>query len=238
MNHKILIRKAIFILFFFLVSYASYFILKREVAIDLAMEDNLFESVTALVFFGTAFFFFRCFRATRNLYFIVLVLVFFFGGCEEISWGQRLFGFETPESVNARNRQNEFNLHNIDIFHPQEEGGITKSGLSKVLTIDFLYNLFWLGWCIVVPLLNYMSFFKNLFSKIKLPIPSLPLGLFFLINFAIFYVTRSFISDDKSDLYYMRYREVFECCSAIVFLFIGTTFYRNTKVAAIVNKGV
>ena len=32
---------------------------------------------------------------------------------EEISWGQRLFGFETPESLKSINHQNETNLHNL-----------------------------------------------------------------------------------------------------------------------------
>lgn len=31
---------------------------------------------------------------------------------EEISWGQRIFGFETPEKIAEKNTQNEFNLHN------------------------------------------------------------------------------------------------------------------------------
>lgn len=32
---------------------------------------------------------------------------------EEISWGQRLFGFETPEQLKTINYQNEANLHNV-----------------------------------------------------------------------------------------------------------------------------
>ena len=32
---------------------------------------------------------------------------------EEISWGQRLLGFESPAAVAARNRQREFNMHNL-----------------------------------------------------------------------------------------------------------------------------
>jgi hypothetical protein len=32
---------------------------------------------------------------------------------EEISWGQRIFGWETPESLAELNRQGETNIHNI-----------------------------------------------------------------------------------------------------------------------------
>ena len=40
-----------------------------------------------------------------------LVALYFAG--EECSWGQTYLGYETPESVAAANRQDEFNLHNL-----------------------------------------------------------------------------------------------------------------------------
>lgn len=36
---------------------------------------------------------------------------------EEISWGQRILGFETPELLRKGNVQGEFNLHNLPWFH-------------------------------------------------------------------------------------------------------------------------
>jgi hypothetical protein len=39
---------------------------------------------------------------------------------EEISWGQRLLGYQTPEIVESRNIQDEFNLHNIRVFSQWE----------------------------------------------------------------------------------------------------------------------
>ena len=44
---------------------------------------------------------------------LAFALLFFVMGMEEISWGQRLFGFQTPEDIAARNWQGEFNLHNM-----------------------------------------------------------------------------------------------------------------------------
>ena len=38
---------------------------------------------------------------------------FFLIAMEEISWGQRLLGFATPDALIVANTQNEFNLHNI-----------------------------------------------------------------------------------------------------------------------------
>ncbi len=41
---------------------------------------------------------------------MTLGLIYFAG--EEMSWGQHLLGFKTPESIAERNEQQEFNLHN------------------------------------------------------------------------------------------------------------------------------
>ena len=41
---------------------------------------------------------------------------------EEISWGQRLLGLETPESLSDINHQNEINVHNITAFPMQRLG--------------------------------------------------------------------------------------------------------------------
>ncbi|WP_448614288.1 hypothetical protein [Modestobacter sp. URMC 112] len=41
---------------------------------------------------------------------------------EEISWGQRLLGLETPESLAEANHQNEINIHNITTFPVQRIG--------------------------------------------------------------------------------------------------------------------
>jgi len=46
-----------------------------------------------------------------NLFLILSIgFAFIFG--EEISWGQRIFGIETPEYISQYNKQNEINLHN------------------------------------------------------------------------------------------------------------------------------
>lgn len=45
---------------------------------------------------------------------LALGAVLFVVAGEEISWGQRLVGMETPEVLADRNRQDELNIHNID----------------------------------------------------------------------------------------------------------------------------
>ena len=50
---------------------------------------------------------------TRGGFAAIMLLCF----AEETSWGQHLFGFETPRFLHDLNAQNETNLHNLWIFH-------------------------------------------------------------------------------------------------------------------------
>lgn len=58
-------------------------------------------------------------KSTRVLYSVLAVGIVFIIG-EEISWGQRIFDFQTPAELVNQNRQGESNLHNIygvqDVF--------------------------------------------------------------------------------------------------------------------------
>jgi hypothetical protein len=55
-----------------------------------------------------------------TLYLAGLAFFFFVCAGEELSWGQRVFGFKTPDAIKRSNEQKEFNLHNLDVehFHP------------------------------------------------------------------------------------------------------------------------
>jgi len=74
---------------------------------------------------------------------VMAAAVFIFGAGEEISWGQRLFGIETPEWLAEKNKQSEMNLHNLVI------GGVSINKLvfSKLLAVVLLIYL------IVIPLI-------------------------------------------------------------------------------------
>ena len=48
-----------------------------------------------------------------GLIYLLLALGSFFVAGEEISWGQRVFGWSTPDSLDAINHQGETNVHNI-----------------------------------------------------------------------------------------------------------------------------
>lgn len=89
---------------------------------QLAREDSWFESASA--FFLAAACFTMCWAIGVELTkserywpaiagLALFAVAFAIIALEEISWGQRIFGFETPESIRGLNRQHEFNFHNI-----------------------------------------------------------------------------------------------------------------------------
>ena len=87
----------------------------------LLTEDHLFEYLTALFYLGSALLCLAAIRMTWRLkprmakYWLLGWAVFFIlVALEEISWGQRILGVETPDFIASRNLQKETNLHNFD----------------------------------------------------------------------------------------------------------------------------
>lgn len=91
-------------------------------------EDRAVEWLTFIGFLGAAAVSwtalrFRAAMGRKTLaYFALLGLFFFVCAGEEISWGQRIFGFGTPDAMSEVNEQDEFNLHNLKFqnFHPKD----------------------------------------------------------------------------------------------------------------------
>lgn len=89
----------------------------------LRSEDHAVEWLTAAGFLLASGFTLLAFRFRSRMdrwsrvYLAGLALFFFVCFGEEISWGQRVFGFATPEAVRQANEQKEFNLHNLHLNH-------------------------------------------------------------------------------------------------------------------------
>lgn len=102
----------------------------------LAREDGVIEYTQAALYLAAA----ACFALGlarsrfRNLWYLAYALLFFAIAGEEISWGQRLLGIETPESYAEVNRQGETSLHNLEGVH----GSIRAVGLLVVIGISFV----------------------------------------------------------------------------------------------------
>jgi hypothetical protein len=87
-------------------------------------EDGLVEWLTCVVLIVMSAFSFMSsylFSHSKNeeaakRVWLFLGFLFFFGAMEEISWGQRILGIESPEWFLKHNRQGETNIHNLEIY--------------------------------------------------------------------------------------------------------------------------
>lgn len=163
--------------------YIPVFILSVDTIYSLTKEDGVFESFTAIFFFlASMIFLYTFFKAkSRNLFLLFFALAFLFAAGEEISWGQRILHFNTPLIIEAHNAQKEFNFHNL-IFIQHEEG-IGSSIKGVLLNFNRLFIIFWLIYCVLIPLVNrYSTKLSDLLFRIRLPIISIWFGLLFLVN--------------------------------------------------------
>lgn len=106
-------------------------------------EDKLVEWVGAVAWLVACLYFFAAWRAGKrhrersihSLWLMLLMLITFFAAGEEISWGQRVLGYSTPEILAHHNLQKEANFHNLAILDVREsvDGG-HKTGLARWIT--------------------------------------------------------------------------------------------------------
>jgi hypothetical protein len=102
----------------------------------LTNEDSLLEWAQFVGFATASIFALACawrFRKTGRLLLALVYLAFGFGcffiAGEEIAWGQRIFGFETPEPLEEINEQEEVTVHNIDLVQQFTNGVYLLAGL-------------------------------------------------------------------------------------------------------------
>lgn len=191
-----------------LVSYAimlaSYLLilLPSDVILALTVEDGLIENIGAISYLlasgvcSAAYAYssglgnhLGDFRTQRNTFYLLLGILFLICFGEEVSWGQRAFHWMTPEWLKEINLQGETNLHNIALFHSKKNDGTQKSGLAMLLNMNRLFSLFWLGFCVVVPVAYKISRRMSAWCEwVGLPIVPLWIGGLFLAHALVFQV--------------------------------------------------
>jgi hypothetical protein len=188
-------------------------------------EDHFFELIGASSLLITSLLFLYGFRFARKtldkswvslakqLVYVGLALLFFFGAGEEISWGQRIFGFETPKALAQANKQDELNLHNLSIFET-----------SKLFTADRMFDVFWFLFAVLTPgVALLLPAFKRSASRF-IPIVYWGIGLLFLYNYlwakAAKFIYETAYTFDKISLK-QAIQEIKESNYAIVFVLVG-----------------
>ncbi|MFQ5603858.1 MAG: hypothetical protein ACE5HS_11365 [bacterium] len=146
-------------------------------------------------------------REGDNLYAVLyglLCLGIFFIIGEEVSWGQRIFGWATPDSMKVINKQDETNIHNIH-------------GIGH--TIKWLHLV--LGaYGTILPVVAYFSSLRKRFSRmVSMLVPHYSLIPFFVVPF-VWRVYRNFFEAPK-DYYFAisEFSEVVEIVIALAFVF-------------------
>lgn len=104
----------------------GFFVISKEVSgvrLSIYQEDSLFEYLTVASYLAAGMLFIAIVlniigssipdkKRFYVSFFIILTLICIFIAGEEISWGQRLFGWETPAGIASWNNQQETNIHN------------------------------------------------------------------------------------------------------------------------------
>jgi len=132
-------------------------------------EDGFLESLTSLALFAGAalcVYRWRTLRHTHSRRFLFctasLAALLVFGAGEEISWGQRILGIESPEFFQTHNKQAETNLHNMIV------GGasVNRIVFSKLLGLGVLVYLLPLPW-----LFDRSERVRSLVNSLAIPLP-------------------------------------------------------------------
>ena len=117
-------------------------------------------------------------RMNRKILVILLGQALFYFLCagEEISWGQRLLGFETPQAILEHNQQQEFNIHNLrlPVLHSRDIMGAYVYLYGILLPLFYSWrnstrNSAWRGW-VFHPGIAVCFLFAELLNAVREPL--------------------------------------------------------------------
>lgn len=157
-------------------AFAVLFLIDKPHYRSLSDEDSWIQNLTAIVLLAggimavlTAR---RLWKDGRyRLFFLVLGVALVLAGLEEISWGQRIFAFSTPEFFTEHSDQDEINVHNL----AQKQLGLRTRDIVGIALLIY-GGLF--------PLLAWSSrAVQRASGRLQIPIPPLALVPSFVIAF-------------------------------------------------------
>lgn len=160
--------RAQFALSLLLLAYGSVLLWLRPDAFDYWIrEDGLVENLTVAALGSSGLLAltlslrWRGVDRVRSLTWLVLGCILLFGAGEELSWGQRIFGWQSPEWFELHNAQRETNLHNLRVYGVKLNRLVFGKGLALLL-------LLYLG---ILPLLyRRVEGVRQLVDRLALPL--------------------------------------------------------------------
>jgi hypothetical protein len=214
-----------------LICFSVFLFSDEEGITKLGDEDQVYEWLTCIFFAAACLFFFLAFLKNKNWVFLLFSFVFLFGAGEEISWGQRVFGFQTPETLLKENVQKEFNIHNLELFNNKDLNGKVKHSLEKMMDLNFLFKIFVILYGIALPLCVYhIKFISGITENIRIPVPPVSIGIFFLVSWLIYQVGARVIFASCSNACFASIVEIFECSLSLVLMAVSFYFYRENRI--------
>lgn len=232
---RLLIYLSIPVFYFVLVGTRDVF------ELPLTVEDGIVENVGSIFFLlASVLFLYLYYKSSsrenaffgkalnRNIYLLLLGLLLFVVFGEEISWGQRIFGWQTPEGLAEMNAQKETNFHNLWLFQSYTPDGSGKSFAESLLNMNRLFSIFWLTFCVVVPLLHKTSgIARRLIDFTGVPLAPIWVGGLFLANFFIFHLFASSLVEPA----YPRLDEAKESVYGAIYFVLAVAFFQERKLS-------
>jgi len=202
----ILVLSVGYFLFYTNVSQFEKFVQEDGIAEWLTVAGLLSASIVCLARFV------RLMRKKSKWFLLVtlcICLFLFFAAGEEVSWGQRIFGLQTPEYFEKNNSQQELNLHNLVVDGVK----LNKLIFSVILVAGLCIFL------VVVPLLYQKNnSIRKLINASGIPVPK----FYQVIGFLLVFVLTSLIPHGKQ-------AELLECDGALLF-FLIILFPKNKEI--------
>jgi hypothetical protein len=191
-------------------------------------EDGPVESAGAIAFLAASLLFGAVYRISRrgpqewwtrrfvagHPGYLALCAVMLLVCMEEISWGQRLLDFKTPDAIARVNRQRETNIHNLEWFHGHDRSHQRKGSLELTHNMDRLFSAFNVALGILVPLACRRERWRRVVDRAGAPILALGVGLLFMGNYALSKILERFAPRHGIV-------EIKECNAALIWLALG-----------------
>lgn len=169
-----------------------------SVFVWLTAEDSVIEWLqflllltASLIFARSAFLLLQSRELKLGIFCLLIAIGIFFVAGEEIAWGQRIFGWGTPEALEAVNSQHETTLHNISSAHSLFVYGMMLVGLYGAV-VPILRSIWQtdgqrslMGHLLIPPLCLVPAFFMPFgyrFSRLFLGVDALAPRLIFAIT--------------------------------------------------------
>ena len=198
--------------------------LNDRILSELIKENGLVESAGVVFYFFALFILVRVSLKRKEKLFPItwaLLCVIFIG--EETSWFQHYFNYEVP-AIEQINVQNEFNIHNLEIFQGGKLTGSEVNWAEAFLKSQNLFRVGFFGYFLILPLLSRNRIVNALLERFDYRKP----GSLFLSSLTIVFVVSFIFVPEASSITKKALAETREMLYAF-YILLYVIFYIRPK---------